>query len=111
MNTTAEPVQIDLSAVQNELSICSRCKKKKPTADFIGVRKKNCTTCLSCRQFRPKQNDKAKAWRAKQKALGVTVDKRGKSRAEYMKQYKRREVPILLLTHPKATKANAETKA
>jgi hypothetical protein len=83
MSTNADPVPNEPS----EASRCSRCRKTKPNADFIGVRKNTCTTCLSCRTGRPKSNDLAKAWRLKQKKAGIIVDKRGRNRSAYMKQY------------------------
>lgn len=76
---------------------CSRCRKTKSIENFHGVRKQGLlNTCSECRKPRPDANARARAWRAKKKAEGVKVDKRGKSRNAYMRDYQRRRKCLLL---------------
>ena len=81
---------------------CSRCRKTSPIENFYSKHKNGILkTCAPCRKPRTDSNERAKAWRAKKKAEGVKVDKRGKSRTVYMREY-RRKVELERLVNDKA---------
>jgi len=71
---------------------CSACRQTKHIDLFKGVRQPDqvMKTCRPCRKSTPNKIRYNREWRAKQKAKGIKTDKRGKTRNEYMREYRRK---------------------